>query len=625
MAAALVKNTLLSRPFMQRIAALPKEEAASAALIEIVTHFEGMRAFASEIHTELHLVKPVLKVLGYAFESKPRFFEEQVKAPDFALFRSEEERVQSSPLWGTRSYYERVLAVLLVKRYGKNLEEGISGFYLEFENRIPLYQSIYLAKKAGVPWSILTNGKHWLLLRRPFAFEKSLIEIDLEEAVSGSGGEEALHLFYQIFSSSGLKGTLETLLEEERTEVIAFLREQRRRLAASAEGATREEIYARAIPLYRRLFPEGSLPRSEGLHRYGGQGPEGAPATAPVKGHDQCDVFTYLLTRGTGADADVEGLITDAVREERTKEHLLSLRILDMTPGFGAMATRLVESLAYLSFLLPYKVKRSFAAEWENEGLLHRFLLDHVVYGVERHPFSLDVLQNALRARFGFPGTHYRLGNPLLGISLRELFGLFDRKGRAGLLSEQSGDVMEQIKETHRLYSALSDRIKEDAVVKSQLEGRLTVYRQRMGEVMDLMTASYFDRLPEKQKIGELLDHLDGDEAVWEAARREGWFKGARETAGRKRFFHMEMEFPFLLNDRFDLIFIQPALTYLWEERVSAREVTTAYVKRAMTYLKQTGSVLLVGADPDELVSDMRKSTRYIAEARLGAVMVRRA
>ena len=86
----------------------------------------------------------------------------------------------------------------------------------------------------------------------------------------------------------------------------------------------------------------------------------------------------------------------------------------------------------------------------------------------------------------------------------------------------------------------------------------------------------------------------------------------------------MEMEFPFLLNDRFDLIFIQPALTYLWEERLPVQEVTRAYVKRAMTYLKQAGSILLVGADPDELVSGLRSSSRYTAEARQGAVVVRR-
>ncbi len=86
--------------------------------------------------------------------------------------------------------------MVLVKRYGRNLEEGISGFYLEFENRIPLYQAMYLAKKAEVRWSILTNGKNWLLLKKPFAFEKPLIEIDLEQAVLRDD-DEALHFFYQ--------------------------------------------------------------------------------------------------------------------------------------------------------------------------------------------------------------------------------------------------------------------------------------------------------------------------------------------------------------------------------------------------------------------------------------------
>ena len=261
MPAVLVKNTLLSPPFIQRISLLARQEAASRALVDIVTDFEKMRAFASEIHTELHLVKPILKVLGYTFESKPQFFEEGIKGPDFALFKSEKERLKSSPLWGTKQYYEQVLAVLLVKRYGRNLEEGISGFYLDFENRIPLYQSMYLAKKAGVPWSILTNGKNWLLLKRPFAFEKPLIEIDLEHAVSRDD-EDALHLFYQIFSATGLDTTLAALLEEERSELIAFLQEKRRALANLFETGNKSDVQPMAIPLYTHLFPGSSLSRS---------------------------------------------------------------------------------------------------------------------------------------------------------------------------------------------------------------------------------------------------------------------------------------------------------------------------------------------------------------------------
>ena len=122
----------------------------------------------------------------------------------------------------------------------------------------------------------------------------------------------------------------------------------------------------------------------------------------------------------------------------------------------------------------------------------------------------------------------------------------------------------------HRLHSTLSDRIKEDALVKNEIEETLAVYRQRIGEIMDLMTASCFEKALEMKKIGELLYHIDGDEEIWQAARTAEWF-ALREGNGRKKhFFHMEIEFPFLLNDGFDVVFIQPALDYLWDERLPA-------------------------------------------------------
>ncbi len=625
MPAVLPKNTLLSRPFLQRIASLPRQEAASGALVDIVTNFEKMRAFASEIHTELHLVKPILKVLGYVAESKPQFFEERIKGPDFALFKSEEQRLKSSPLWGTKPYYEHVLALLLVKRYGRNLEEGIGGFYLEFENRIPLYQSMYLAKKAGVPWSILTNGKNWLLLKRPNAFEKPLIEIDLEQAVMDDDGA-ALHLFYQIFSPIGLDTTLAAFLEEERTELIAFLQEKRRSFANAHKGGHETDVYAMAVPLYTHLFPESSLARTGEHRELGASGtafrPLGKPG--PAREYDQADLFTYLLTSGTEPEANPEECILSSLSEDRTKDKLLSLRILDMTPGFGNVSTHLVETIAYLSFLLPYKEKRSFIAEWENEGLLNKFVLSQVLYGVERYPFPLDVLQNSMLSRFNAPGVNHRLGNPLLGMSLGELFISPGDKGGTGPFSKGPEDLMSRLKEMHRLHATLSDRIKEDAPIRSEIEATLSVYRQRIGEIMDMLTAACFEKPQEMRKIDELLYYIDGDEEIWQAARSADWYLSAREMARKKHFFHMEIEFPFLLNDGFDLIFIQPALNYLWDEPLPAGDITKAYIKRAMAYLKETGMIVLMGACLGELVPELRKSKRYAVEAQGRTVMVRR-
>jgi hypothetical protein len=605
----LVRNTLVSGALAERLLALPRRAGECAALSAIVQDFEGMRARASEIQTETSLVKPILRVLGYVFESKPKFFEEKMLPPDFALFRSEEERAGGAPYWGTKEYYARALAVLLVKRYGRNLQEGIGGFHLELENRIPLYQSIYLSKKSGTPWSILTNGKSWLLLKRPSAFEKQLVEIDLEKAVA-DGDEAALHLFCQVFSCAGLGGTLGAFLEEERRELAAYLTEKRRAIHAM-DADLLGQASAMALPLYTRLFPGCRLTGAGDGARYaqGAEGPRPV-SPAPVREHDQCDIFSYLFVEGSEPEIDLEETIVGAARGERTKESLLSLRVLDMTPGFGVLASRLVETVSYLSFLLPYGEKRSFIAEWENEPLLHRFILGSMLHGVENQVFPLDVLQNGMRSRFGAVAPNYRLGNPLLSVSADSL--------------EPLAGAMDRLKDMERLSSTLSSRIKEDAAVKGEVDARLRTVLGRVGEVMDLATASYFDAALEPEKINELAYNIEGDEELWQAARRQAWYSAAREMAAKKHFFHMEVEFPFLLNDGFDLIFTRPALPYIWDERFPPEELARAHLKRAMTYLKQTGTIILTVDDPAQLVHELRHSRRYAAEAKGGVVLVRK-
>jgi hypothetical protein len=334
----------------------------------------------------------------------------------------------------------------------------------------------------------------------------------------------------------------------------------------------------------------------------------------PVKSYDQSDVCTYLLTRGGGADPDLEPIILGLVADDPTKDALLSLRVLDMTPGFGVSAARLVETMAYLSFLLPYREKHSFVAEWENERRLHEFILGEVLYGVETYPFSLDVLRNSLRSRFSCEGANYRLGNPLLGMSVMELSSFVGAGAR---------DMMSRLREMYRSYSALSYRIKEDALVKGELAARLTAFRKRLGEIMDLVMASYFDENVRVDDIGGLLGCLDTDEASWHEAGYSGRFAAAREVAQRKRFFHMEIEFPFLLDGGFDLILVQSSFRYLWEEKMPPREVTMAYIRRAMTYLKKTGVIACAVDDADGLMSDLRASRRYVATVRDGVVMVK--
>jgi hypothetical protein len=606
---------------------MPEDRQIWSAITSVTDHFQLLKASASEIQTENQLVKPLLKVLGFTFEPKPKFFEDHVKGADFALFRSETERLKAASLWGTPSYYEHILCLMVVKRYGRNLEEGINGFFLEFENRIPLFQSIYLMRVSKAPWTILTNGKTWILLKRPLANEKLIIEMDLEQAISDDD-HESLCLFSRLFSLEGISQTLPDLIEEERGLLIQYLKNKKSSLAQSFDSAEgRQENHKVARQVYTEMFPQNITTvhnvvngKIDHVSKSGR-----AHKNIPVKAFDQSDVATYLFARGAGGEiSDCEKVILDSLDDDRTKEHLLSLKILDMTPGFGNVAVRLTESLAYLSFLLPYREKHSFIAEWENDHHLHRFILERILFGTVRDSFAHEALQNSLHTRFDCIPINYRQGNPLLGMSINDLEALSDTKSQTGLFSKHPREVMSDLRDMLRRYFALSDRIKEDVATKSEMRATILLWTMRIKEIMDLLTASYFDSSIESKKVREMLYIMDGDEASWEALRNTEWFLKAMNIAQRKAFFHMEIEFPFLMNGRFDMIVIQPHLSFLWEEKVPEVESVKAYIKRAMGFLTPTGKVMLLGQHSDEVISDLKKSRRYGSDIKEGVIVVRR-
>ena len=615
---AIIRNTLLSPGYTEKIFDLPREDTAYTGLREVLRRFREMRDSASEIQTEIHLVKPMLKILGYSVESKPKFFEDHVKGPDFALFCSEKERLAGSSRWGTKDFYRNVAAVLSVKRYGRNLGEGISGFYLDFESRIPVYQIIYLAKKADVPWGILTNGRNWILFKKPKTFEKRLIEIDLESANDSAGlpDDDILHFFYHLFSCSGLVQALPALIHEERGGLIEFLKDAKMSVARVLQDTSRKvEVYPRLLHLYDQLFPGRGLPLTEAYlkernvpheHRH-------AANSGTVNSYDGSDLFTYLLTgKELPVSLNVEEIIIEGVRDTFTKESLFALRILDMTPGFGTVVALLVDGLTYLSFTLPYRERNTFVAEWENEPALNRYILNHVLYGVEKSHIALDILRNNVTSRYDAGALHYRLGDALLGMSLADLAGLSDDKSQTDLFSRPPDATIQEFIKMYRTYFSLSERIKEDIEMKRELQFKLDRYTERLRDILDLLTAAYFTKKSDEKKIKELLYALDSDESKWQSMRAQNWFVSAKELAQKHGFFHMELEFPLLLNDKFDLIIVQPWLTYVWEERMPLVEVAKAYVKRATAYLKPSGRIVLISDDgTSNIAEELVKSKKY--------------
>jgi hypothetical protein len=628
MSSCILRNTLLAEQSVDAVLSLPVNEGLYTSLLELVTKFQDIKKFASEIHTEIHLVKPILKNLGYVYESKPKFFEERIKDPDVALFVSEDERVKTSQLWGTKEYYGNTLGIVVLKRYGRNLHEGVGGFYLEFENKMPIYQMIYLLKKSRTPWGILTNGKHWILVRRPLQFEKRAIEIDLERAVFEQD-REALSLFCHAFSCTGLKSLLPDALEEERQTLIQVLAEKKLSLQSKLPDQKKKvDFYPTIIDAYRQFFSGWTLPTTESYLKEKNVeiADRGYARARVINGYDHTDILSYLFTKKERhASFNLEELMLGGNGTKFTKEDLFSLKILDITPGFGSLSAQLIEGLAYLSFMLPYRERNTFRAEWEEESSLKKSIINNLLHGIERSHISFDILQNTMHSRFGVRARNYRLGNPLIGMPLKSIASTIDSSSQMGLFSKPPKEVIEEFKEMYALFFSLSERIKEDVKVRNATEVKLKVYTDRIRDLMDVITATYFTKTVESRRIQDMLFSLDGNDAAWSAITTQDWFIESKDIAKRNGFFHFEIEFPFLLSNAFDFIFVQPALNYSWEEELPIAEATKAFIKRGMMYLKQDGKLVIISTHAiDQLIPELRKSRRYEVESGEGLLILKK-
>lgn len=623
----IVRNTLISRAGLNKVLLMPHEEELYTSLQEILVKFQEIKTFASEIHTETNLIKPMLKLLGYAYESKPKFFEDQIKGPDVALFASDEERVKNSSLWGTPEYYSNTLGILLLKRYGRNLEEGISGFYLEFENRIPIYQAVYLLKKAKTSWGILTDGKHWILIKRPASYETRLIDIDLEKALL-ENPRETLHFFYNVFSLRGLTKTLPEIIELERTELINVLKEKKTFIRNAIQGLKKKtDIFPKVIDSYRELYSNAELATTEKYllennialeKKYHAQ-------LDNISEYNISDIAAYLFNKkGYMTGLDLEDILLKNPSGGLTKEYILSLKILDMTPNFGNIVAELIECIAYLSFILPYKEKNTFVTEWENETSLKRYIIDRLLFGIEKSYFAYDIFHGMMRSRFKTEARNYKFGNPLIGMSLSDVPHYFDTTSQLGLFSKNPIVCLNTLRDMSKRYFSLSEKIKEDVQIREELDTSLNRYTMRIRDVMDIITSTYFSKTVDNKKINDVLCNLDSDESIWNNLSSQDWFIAAKSIGKRNGFFHPELEFPFLLGGTFDLIFVQPALQHIWEESFPLAEATKAYIKRGMPYLKNEGSMIIILEEHLEhnLMLELSQSKRYEIEMKRGYMLL---
>ena len=96
----------------------------------------------------------------------------------------------------------------------------------------------------------------------------------------------------------------------------------------------------------------------------------------------------------------------------------------------------------------------------------------------------------------------------------------------------------------YRLYFSLSKKIKEDVKIREEIEVKLKFYAERIKDVMDATTATFFTRDMDDKKVEDMVFSLEADESTWAIFRKKNWFQEMKHLATRNGFFHMELEFP---------------------------------------------------------------------------------
>ena len=108
-----------------------------------------------------------------------------------------------------------------------------------------------------------------------------------------------------------------------------------------------------------------------------------------------------------------------------------------------------------------------------------------------------------MKNRYGTNGVNYKFGNPLIGMSLADIAPHVDIKNQPGLFSKNPLDLLVDLRQMYRQYFSLSEKIREDMAIREELGIRLKQYRERLRDVMDLITATYFSRAVDEKKIQE--------------------------------------------------------------------------------------------------------------------------
>jgi type I restriction-modification system DNA methylase subunit len=154
----------------------------------------------NEAQTEDDWIKPVLRATGHTFEVQA-FLKtpDGAKRPDYFFYRDNAALVANkNSIVDADDLQRGAFAVGDAKSWERPLDKAIKGSD-PFNNKNPSFQIFFYMLHSGLPWGILTNGRHWRLYHTRTAHKLEVFyEVDLP-ALLESNDVEAFLYFYTFF------------------------------------------------------------------------------------------------------------------------------------------------------------------------------------------------------------------------------------------------------------------------------------------------------------------------------------------------------------------------------------------------------------------------------------------
>jgi hypothetical protein len=265
----------------------------------------------------------------------------------------------------------------------------------------------------------------------------------------------------------------------------------------------------------------------------------------------------------------VEHTLGPLVKECKTAEQVLQLRVLDPAMGSGHF---LVEATNFLARKLsePGVYQGQDQDDESDLALLKRLVVERCIYGVDLNALAVELAKLSLwldtvakGQPLSFLDHHLRCGNSLIGARVADLRhppqarlargrqAARDQAGGVQALFDE-GDFTQHMSRLVFGFGQIAQGLSStrEAV---QAKGKILAdidqaERKRYREIADLWCSSYFGNVIDGTRYSLLTSVLQrGEESVSPDERTA--LQGSRDLAGRYRFLHWELEFPEVFFD----------------------------------------------------------------------------